>query len=301
MANIKKRFPDNVEGEFFVDATCIDCDTCRQLAPETFEDSGSYSFVYAQPQTEEERRKALRALLACPTGSIGTIQENSAKEVMEDFPLHLEEGVYYVGFNSPKSYGGSSYFIQHPQGNWLIDSPKYLTYLVRRFEEMGGIRYIFLTHRDDVADASRYAEKFCSQRIIHQADLSAQPDAERVLSGNEPVEVGAGTTSRGVPGEFLIIPTPGHTRGHCALLYKNRFLFTGDHLWWSRSHRRLGASEEVCWYSWAEQTRSMARLREFTFEWVLPGHGERVKLPPDRIQEELEALVARMRRVREGE
>ena len=72
MADIKRRFPENVPGEFFVDSTCIDCDTCRQLAPETFEDAGEHSFVQVQPYTAEQQRQALRALLACPTGSIGT-------------------------------------------------------------------------------------------------------------------------------------------------------------------------------------------------------------------------------------
>lgn len=285
MANIKKRLPQNVDGEFFVDSTCIDCDACRQLAPETFAESREHSFVYAQPQTEAETRKALRALLACPTGSIGTLHRNNAKEMMGDFPLHLQDGVYYSGFNSPRSYGGNSYFVQHPEGNWLIDSPKYLPHLVRRYEELGGLKYIFLTHRDDVAEADRYAERFGSQRIIHRAELSAQPGAEIIIEGNEPAEL--------VP-DFLVIPTPGHTRGHCVLLYRQRFLFTGDHLWWSRTSQRLDASEEFCWYSWADQTRSMERLRVLSFEWVLPGHGQQVRLPPDVMHRELALLVARM-------
>ena len=54
-----------------------------------------------------------RALLACPTGSIGTLRKNSVKAVREDFPLHLDDGVYYSGFNSPKSFGGHSYFIRY--------------------------------------------------------------------------------------------------------------------------------------------------------------------------------------------
>ena len=286
MANFTKRFSENVPGEFFVDSTCIDCDACRQLAPETFEDAGEHSFVFAQPQTAEQWRKALGALLACPTGSIGTLHKNNAGEVMQDFPLHLEGGVYYAGFNSPKSYGGNSYFVQHPDGNWLIDSPKYLPHLMRRFEELGGMRYIFLTHRDDVAEAHKYARQFGSQRIIHRAELSAQPDAEIVLDGHEPVELSP---------EFTIVPTPGHTRGHCVLLYKNRFLFTGDHLWWSRVQQRLDASKEYCWYSWTEQARSMAKLRDFTFAWVLPGHGQRIKHSPEAMQQELTRLVDRMR------
>jgi glyoxylase-like metal-dependent hydrolase (beta-lactamase superfamily II)/ferredoxin len=285
MADVKKRLPNNIDGEFFVDSTCINCDTCRQIAPETFEDSGDYSFVYYQPQSTEERRSAIRALLSCPTGSIGTQHKNNAKEVMKDFPLHIEDGIYYSGFNSSKSYGGNSYFVHHPEGNWLIDSPKYLLHLLRRFEEFGGIKYIFLTHRDDVADAHKYAKNFSSQRIIHRAELSSQPGAEIVIEGKEPVQL--------FP-DFLIIPTPGHTRGHCALLYKNRFLFTGDHMWWDRDDKRLSASEDVCWYSWPEQIKSVMRLRNFMFEWVLPGHGQRVKLPSNVMWKELTMLVERI-------
>lgn len=285
MALLNKRLPENVPGEFFVDSTCIDCDTCRQLAPEVFAESDSYSYVYLQPQTEREERNALRALLACPTGSIGTLHSNQAREVKADFPLHLENGVYYSGFNSPKSYGGNSYLVRHPDGNWLIDSPKFLPQLVARFEELGGIRNIFLTHQDDVAEAQKYAQRFSSTRIIHRQELPSQPGSEIVLDGQEPIELSP---------EFLAIPTPGHTRGHCCLLHRG-FLFTGDHLWWSRNSGRLNASKQVCWYSWPEQTRSMAVLCNYQFEWVLPGHGQRVKLPSEVMQQELLELVKRMR------
>src|SRR5579859_3273004 len=286
MADLKKQVVENVGGEFFVDSTCINCDTCRQLAPDVFADAGETSFVQRQPQAPKEIHSALQALLACPTGSIGTVHPNQAAEVMDDFPLPIEEGVFYCGFNSPKSFGGNSYFIQHPQGNWLVDSPKFLPYLVRRFAEMGGIRYIFLTHQDDVAEAAKYAEKFGSQRIIHVEDQGAQPGAEILVKSSDMLEL--------IPG-FKIIPTPGHTRGHCVLLYKDKYLFTGDHLWWRRKRRQLGASQGVAWYSWREQTKSMEKLLAFDFEWVLPGHGQRMKLPTPEMRKELEALVHRMK------
>src|SRR5260370_314260 len=117
MADLRKRVAKNVDGEFFVDSTCINCDTCRQLAP-------------------------------------------------------------------------------------------------RKFEEVGGIRYIFLTHRDDVAEASKYAEKFGSRRIIHEQDKDAQPGAEVLVKNGQALELEPG---------FQIIPTPGHTEGHCVLLYKNKY------------------------------------------------------------------------------
>jgi glyoxylase-like metal-dependent hydrolase (beta-lactamase superfamily II)/ferredoxin len=287
MANQKKRVPENVPSEFFVDSTCIDCDACRQIAPSVFGEAVETSFVKAQPKSSAERRQVLQALLACPTGSIGCLGDDDVKAVMHDFPLVIEEPVFYCGFNSPKSYGGNSYFVQHAAGNWLIDSPKYVTPLVKRLEALGGIANIFLTHRDDVADAGRYAEHFGSRRFIHRAELSSQPNAEVVLDGNEPLELAPG---------FLAIPTPGHTEGHCVLLFQDRFLFTGDHLDWDRDEKRLAASENYCWFSWPQQAESMARLIQYRLEWVLPGHGQRIQLPADKMHQQLAGLVERMRK-----
>jgi glyoxylase-like metal-dependent hydrolase (beta-lactamase superfamily II)/ferredoxin len=285
MANIHKRVPEDVPGDFFVDSTCIDCDTCRQLAPAVFEAAADHAFVHRQPATADERRAALRALVCCPTGSIGNQGSDRPQSVMDDFPLVVEEPVYYCGFTSPKSFGGSSYFIRHAAGNWMVDAPKFQPRLVRRLEALGGIAHIFLTHRDDVADAGRYAEHFGSERIIHRAELSAEPAAERVLDGDEPIELAP---------DFLAIPTPGHTRGHYVLLYRGRFLFTGDHLDWDRYRGRLDASPDYNWYSWPEQIASMRKLAEYAFEWVLPGHGQRIHLPADEMRRQLANLVARM-------
>src|SRR6267154_1947827 len=151
MANLKKRVPENVPGDFFVDSTCIDCDACRQIAPAVFGEAAETSFVKAQPGSSADRRNALQALLACPTGSIGCLGDDDVKAAMKDFPLVIEEPVFYCGYNSPKSYGGNSYFVRHPAGNWLIDSPKFLPRLARHFHALGGIANIFLTHSDDVA------------------------------------------------------------------------------------------------------------------------------------------------------
>lgn len=286
MANARNKVPLSAEGEFFVDRSCIDCETCGQLAPGIFTASGEFFHVGRQPEGADEVRMATRALLACPVGAIGTLNPNQAKLVMRDFPLAIEGPVYYCGFNSRRSFGGNSYFVRHREGNWLVDSPKFLPYLARRLSEMGGLRYIFLTHQDDVAEAALYAREFGATRIIHRADSRAQRDAEMVIDGAAPVSLDA---------QFKIIPTPGHTRGHCVLLFGDRFLFTGDHLWWEPEAGRLGASRSVCWYSWPEQTASMRRLLDETFEWVLPGHGDRGRLPVELMRAELASLVARMR------
>ncbi len=112
MANLSKRLSANVEGNFFVDDTCINCDTCRQLAPTTFQEVGEYSAVSHQPLTPSHQLEAYQALLACPVRSIGTVTKNKdlLVQAQKSFPIELAEGVYYNGFNSEKSFGANSYF-----------------------------------------------------------------------------------------------------------------------------------------------------------------------------------------------
>ncbi|WP_447971052.1 MBL fold metallo-hydrolase [Nitrospira sp. M1] len=283
MANVKKRLPTNVEGDFFVDETCINCDTCRQLASETFHEVDGFSAVHHQPHSALDVFQAYQALLACPVGSIGTVQKNKhvLMDAQESFPIELADGVYYNGFNSEKSFGANSYFITHPDGNWLIDSPRYIHHLLDAFQGLGGIRSIFLSHEDDVADADRYAEKFSAMRIIHQADKDAMPESEWIVKGHDVVQVNP---------DLQIIPVPGHTAGSMALLYKEKYLFTGDHLWWDRENNELGMPSRLVWNAQhlLESTKSLC---DFAFEWVLPGHGDRIHLQQNQMQEELSRLV----------
>jgi len=215
-------------GELFVDDTCIECDTCRELAPDVFGslESGQ-SFVQRQPWTASSWRRALHAVVSCPTSSIGA--ERSAKEAARDLPVHLEGEVYRCGYSSEASYGAQSYFLLRKGGNLLIDSPRFAAPLIRRIEELGGVRSMFLTHRDDVADHARFRERFGCERIIHRDD--AVIEAEVLLDGDR------------APGPGLrAIHLPGHTRGSCALLVDDKYLFTGDHLWAWRVAWRWGAA-----------------------------------------------------------
>ncbi len=45
MATVAARLPENVPGEFYVDRSCIDCDTCRRIAPAVFEEGEGHAFV----------------------------------------------------------------------------------------------------------------------------------------------------------------------------------------------------------------------------------------------------------------
>jgi glyoxylase-like metal-dependent hydrolase (beta-lactamase superfamily II) len=167
------------------------------------------------------------------------------------YPRLVEGGVYHCGFSSPKSYGAASYLIRRQAGNWLTDSPRWSDELARTFADWGGLEGIFLTHRDDVADAEHYARRFGARVVIHE--------------------------------------------GHAVLLYQEKYLFAGDHLDGDPEHETLDADPVYCWWDWEAQIRSVERLKAYRFEWVLPGHGRRLKLAPERMNDELENLVERMR------
>ena len=168
MAKIEDRLPENAPGDFFVDQSCIDCETCAQIAPEVFGRSArALSFVKKQPETEEQQIRAAMALVACPTSSIGNARKADTRAAVQRFPELIEDGVMYCGFTSESSFGASSYLVTRPSGNVLIDSPRAARPLAKRIAELGGARLMFLTHRDDVADHAWYHAELGCDRVIH--------------------------------------------------------------------------------------------------------------------------------------
>lgn len=290
MARLADRLPDNTPGDYFVDQSCIDCDTCRQIAPAVFQRAPALekSIVFRQPETKEERLRAAMALVACPTTSIGSASKTDTAAASVAFPEPVTEDIFYCGYAAESSYGASSYLIRRPEGNVLVDSPRAARPLLKRIRELGGVRTMVLTHRDDVADHRVFHEEFGCDRVLHSADVNDDTSVVEVkLEGQEPIAL--------TP-DLTVIPVPGHTRGSVALLYRGAVLFSGDHLWQEGESGRLGAGRHVCWYSWAEQTRSMERLLPHRFTWVLPGHGRRHRAPSaEGMQEELARLVAEMK------
>ena len=73
MADPDEKLPGQAAGKYYVDESCIDCDVCRETAPNNFkanEDEG-YSFVVKQPEGDEEEAQCEEALESCPVESIG--------------------------------------------------------------------------------------------------------------------------------------------------------------------------------------------------------------------------------------
>jgi glyoxylase-like metal-dependent hydrolase (beta-lactamase superfamily II)/ferredoxin len=278
MADPALRLPENVPGDFFVDSTCIDCDACRIFAPSVFSDERDQSYVFHQPQTEDELLAAQKALISCPTSSIGSSQ--SARAAIDALPELIDGDVHRCGYASESSFGAISYYLRDRE--ILIDSPRFAGPLVKR---LGSVRRMLLTHQDDIADHAKFRERFGCERVMHFDDARGRV-FELMPRGHDPVDLGDG---------ILMIPTPGHTRGHAVFLDRDRYLFTGDHLAWSAARGHLYAFRSACWYSWSEQIRSMERLLDYSFEWVLPGHGRPIHLTRTEMRASLERCIAWMK------
>ncbi len=283
MATPALALPANAPGDFFVDSSCIDCDACRVIAPAVFREAGEQSAVWHQPETPDELLAAQRALISCPTASIGSIARHDMTAALASLPEHIDGGVYRCGYTSESSFGAISYWFD----GILVDSPRFTAPLVKNLEALGGVRRMLLTHQDDVADHEKFHARFGCERVLRRDDVRTRTAAvESKPEGRDPIELEP---------DLVMIPTPGHTKGHAVFLWKERFLFTGDHLAWSPDRGHLYAFRSACWYSWSEQIQSMERLLDVRFEWVLPGHGRPIRFPAAQMRAELERCIAWMK------
>ncbi len=290
MAQRSRAIAANVPGGLFVDATCIDCGTCYTHAPATYRPADGTSAVHVQPTTDPERAAAHRALIACPTGSIGSDDAAAVRAATSQFPHPVEldgeslTDVHWCGWTSPHSYGAWSWLFERPGGNVLVDSPRASPALAAGLAARGGIARIVLTHRDDIADHAFWQERFAAPRLAHAAE--GLDFAEHQIDGAEPVRLAD---------DLLLIPVPGHTAGSLCLLYRNEVLFTGDHLWWSAPRGRLHAARDYCWHDWESQLDSLRSLLDLPVRWVLPGHGAPWRAPnPGAFRSELQRALAEL-------
>jgi glyoxylase-like metal-dependent hydrolase (beta-lactamase superfamily II) len=279
------RNPDSAPGDWYIDTACIDCGAARHVAPNLIVARKGKSVFTRQPATAEEQRAAWRAVLVCPTASVRS-ETKQPRPQATIFPQQMAEGVWRCGFNARSSFGAHSYFAARASGNLLVDSPRYAAELVKWFEDAGGIAHILLTHQDDVADAAKYAERLGARVWIHYDDRHAAPYATDLLEGE---------STRTIAPGLIAIPVPGHTRGSVVYLLDDRVLFAGDSLAWSIREQDLVAFRDACWHSWSALNASLAKLADYRFEWLLPGHGWPAHLAAKEMNTRLRALVARMR------
>lgn len=287
MARLEDRHPAGAPGDWFVDTRCIDCDAARQVAPGLVarNPGDGVSVFTRQPTSAEEVEMAWRAAMVCPTRSVGHVSQRRPESPV--FPHDLGDGVFRLGHNSRSSFGAHSYLVRRPAGNLMVDAPRWTREVVGPLEELGGLAHVLLSHRDDVADADRYAEHFGARVWIHADDRDAAPYATDLIEGADPMTVA---------GDVVAFPVPGHTRGSVLYLVDGHLLFSGDSLSWNPRRGGLHAFRQACWYSWPEQTASLGRFAgsEFGFDRLFCGHGWSHDAPAEEFERHLDELVARM-------
>ncbi|RPK56823.1 Hydroxyacylglutathione hydrolase [Streptomyces sp. ADI96-02] len=272
---------------WYVDDRCTNCDVARQLAPDLIIEAEGKSWILRPPRGEAETRRLHAAVFACPTRSIRS-PSGQPDQNLDPFPMALDGGVLMCGHNSRHTAGANSYLLLRPSGTvMMIDTPRWSPRLAERYAASGQVTDVLLTHRDHAAHGRRYADHFGARLWIHEGDLDAAPDADRVIRGLEPREIGPGVT---------VHPLPGHTRGSVLYLADDRYCFSGDSFYWSRTTGDLEVADSVTWYSIEELATSLTRVAErLRFAWVLPGHGDRRRLSADDMARRLRSLAERSR------
>lgn len=287
VARLDERHEAGAPGEWYVDRRCIDCDASRQVAPGLIDrnPADGVSIFVRQPETPAEIEMAWRAVFVCPTRSVGHVSLQRPERPV--FPHDLGDGVHRLGHNARSSFGAHSYLVARPQGNVMIDAPRWTREVAGPIEALGGIDHVLLSHRDDVADADRYAQRFGARVWIHATDASGAPYATDLIEGTGRVTVVDGVTA---------FPVPGHTEGSVLYHVDGHLLFSGDSLAWDHRRERLMAFRRACWYSWEAQTESLGRFAAsgLRFDRLFCGHGWSHDLPADEFARHLDELVARM-------
>ncbi|WP_250403543.1 4Fe-4S domain-containing protein [Streptomyces cellostaticus] len=276
-------------GGWRVDSRCINCDAARQLAPGLIKEASGRSVVVRQPRTDEEVGLLQRAAHACPTRSVRPPSGRLEAE-HDPFPLALDERVYLCGHHARRTAGAASYLLRREDGSSvMVDTPRWGEDLAARYETLGPVTDVLLTHRDHAAHGRQWADRLGARLWIHEGDREAAPDADRVVRGIEAVTVVEGV---------IALPFPGHTRGSILYLADDRYCFSGDSFYWSRTTGDLEVAESVTWYSIEVLAESLGRaVGRLQFEWLLPGHGEYHRLDADAMAVRLRGLAERTGRL----
>lgn len=311
-------------GRIYVSRKCCGSANCRTFAPALFgevapagnersvpavlpgsHDSGAFAGVIRQPASKEDYLAARTAAAACGFGAIRLEQPRDVRRRAEmgspwqEWPRRIEDNVWMLGHPSKRNYGALTYFIELPGGGVLVDVPKPIDQLFDWLEAHGGVKWMVLTHRDHVQHHSEFAARFPGcRRILGAADVNKRQNSYADATSSVEVKIGNDSpmTLDGRPilpealasSELAVLPQPGHTPGSLCLLYRGRFLFTGDHLAYSRRRGHFVAHRLQCWHDWERQIESVSRLAawagagQVNLQWLLPGHGEMTNLEEGR-------------------
>ena len=162
--------------------------------------------------------------------------------------------------------GGTPYLIVENEANILIDCPAWDETNQNFLRSLGGLRWLFLTHRGGIGKAREIQETFGCELLIQEQEAYLLPGLKVTTFEQEY------TLS------FLsqVIWTPGHSPGSSCLYYTSQggVLFSGRHL----LPNHLGEPvplRTAKTFHWPRQIKSVQSLLDRftpeTFQYICPG------------------------------
>ncbi len=165
-----------------------------------------------------------------------------------------------------ETLGGTAYFIQQPEGNILVDCPAWTEAIATTLQTHGGVRWLFLTHRDAIAQVKAIQRDTSCEVIIQEQEAYLLPR----------LEVTPFQQDWAIAPRVTAIWTPGHTPGSSCLYHaaEGGILFTGRHLL-PNQHGQAMPLRIAKTFHWGRQLRSVQRLRDrfsgSTLHYLCPG------------------------------
>jgi glyoxylase-like metal-dependent hydrolase (beta-lactamase superfamily II) len=147
--------------------------------------------------------------------------------------------------------GGTAYAIVTPTGNILVDSPAWNDINQQFIADLGGVKWLVITHRGGIGQTTAIATALSCEVIVQEQEAYLLPELkvttfEHKFNLNDSIHA---------------IWTPGHSPGSSCLYYNGAggVLFTGRHL----LPNQFGAAmplRTAKTFHWPRQLRSVAAI-----------------------------------------
>jgi glyoxylase-like metal-dependent hydrolase (beta-lactamase superfamily II) len=122
---------------------------------------------------------------------------------------------------SPSTHGGRGFLVTGPKYNLMVDTPAFTPRVLNAVRKAGGVRYLFLSQRDEIGEIAELHRAVGGAVIMHRSEAEQVPCGVDLVFDTD-FEVEPGVT---------VIHTPGHSPGSSCLLVQRDdlcVLFTGN-------------------------------------------------------------------------
>ncbi len=192
-------------------------------------------------------------------------QTTQPRTITAKAPRLIKPGIFAFPPNRD-TLGATSYFIVEKSGNTLLDCPAWNPLNQEFIQNKGGVRWLFVTHRNGMAKVPEIQASWNCEVIIQEQEAYLLPE----------VEVTSFPDEHTFASHFLALWTPGYTPGSSCLYYNalGGVLFSGRHLLPNIQGQLLPLRTSKTFH-WPRQLRSVKKLRNRfstqTLAYICPG------------------------------